>query len=256
MNLSKKQKRSSPITLSEAGGEPTEEKLETYLAEYVALREEIKWLVQEAGQYQNFAIVVIGATLSLVPWVLDKAPMLLTPVLLIVPFVFSLLGFLYLREHEEVYVVAAYLREYLRPQVRLLIKDREAWGWEEFKDKRSREVFSGDVLRFLSTTRIIVILRSSLFLLPSTISLLFILASTDYQYILNHFKEHFLTYVLLAIWFILDALVVVLLILHMWGQGDFPKRILKLNSTQNVGDLVATSPEQVSSAQPITESIN
>lgn len=226
--------------------EPVEEKLEAYLAEYVALREEIKWLIQEAGQYQNFAIVVIGATLTLIPWVLDKAPSLLVPVLLIVPFVFSLLGFLYLREHEEVYVVAAYLREYLRPRVRNLIKDSEAWGWEEFKDTRSREVFSGDVLHFLSTTKIIVILRSSLFLLPSIVALLYILISTDYSYIFIHFKEHFTTYILLVIWLIFDSGVVFLLIFRLWGQGDLPKRILKLNSTQNIADLAITSAEQVS----------
>jgi len=113
--------------------EPVEEKLEAYLAEYSALREEIKWLIQEANQYQNFAIALIGATVTLIPWVLDKALALLIPVLLILPFLFSLLGFLYLREHEEVYVVGAYLREYLRSQVRNLVKDSHTWGWEEFK---------------------------------------------------------------------------------------------------------------------------
>jgi len=233
--------------------EPVEEKLEAYLAEYSALREEIKWLIQEANQYQNFAIALIGATVTLIPWVLDKALALLIPVLLILPFLFSLLGFLYLREHEEVYVVGAYLREYLRSQVRNLVKDSHTWGWEEFKDKRSREVFSGDVLRFLSTTKIIVILRSSLFLLPSIVALLYILASTDYSYIFVHFKEHFTTYILMTIWFVFDSGVVFLLIFHLCGQGDLPKRILKLNSTQNVADLVVTSSKQVPAAQPTAE---
>jgi hypothetical protein len=101
-------------------GGDVEDVLAAWLAEYQALRAEIEWLINDGTRYQNFAITLLGIIGATIGWLLKEASALLLPTLLAVPFIFCLLGFLYSRQHEEVYIVAAYLKDYLRPRVRQL----------------------------------------------------------------------------------------------------------------------------------------
>jgi hypothetical protein len=244
MNETKGQNRAS----SKLSGEedPLEEKLEAYLAEYHSLRTEMEWLIKGADQYQNFTIALIGASVTILPWIQDKTPSILIPTLLILPVLFSLLGLLYLRQHEEVYVIAAYLSEYIRPRVRHLVKDNGAWGWEEFKAQRSKEAFSSGPLGFLSTSKIIVILRSSLFLFPSFAALIVIMIGLDFQNLFQSLTHRLVLNTLMGIWFLCDVLIVLLLIFRLWSQGDLAARILKLNTNLEMADATEISAGQAS----------
>lgn len=209
----------------------TEQKLAAWLAEYQALRTEIEWLIQDGTRYQNFAITLVGIVIAALGWILKDPADLLLPILLAIPFVFSHLGFLYLRQHEEVFVIAAYLREYLRPRVRSLLSDDSLWGWEEFKAKRTQELTSRTLVSFLSTNTVIVMLRTLLFLLPSLLALL---AATLYSLQAGLDKLR-LTYsdpsvVTLSVIFLFDVLLVVLFAIHVVRRGDFLKSILGLES--------------------------
>ena len=102
--------------------------LNAWLAEYKSLRAEIEWLVEGGTKYQNFAITLLGLLSSILAWVIERSHDLIIPSLLVVPFLFTLLGFLYCRQHEEVYVIAAYLNTYVRPRVRALVGDNDILG--------------------------------------------------------------------------------------------------------------------------------
>lgn len=230
---------SSPIIESQQSSSESDSvdtKLEAYLAEYRALRTEMEWLIKGGGQYQNFAIALLGAAATLVPWIISNAEILLVPTLMTFPFLFSLLGFLYLREHEEIYVVAAYLKDYLRPRIRNLLMDPDAWGWEEFKEQRSKIVFGRGPLGLLSTTRIILVLRSTLFLLPSIACLVIVADSEqnlDITSLLNsQVNPHFLLVLMGATWYALDALIVFMFFIHLWSQSDLSRRILRASKTK------------------------
>ncbi len=251
MNEAEERNRVSPA--GSAGGEALEEKLEAYLAEYQSLRAEMEWLIRGADQYQNLTFALIGAAATIFPWVLDKAPILLVPTLLILPLLFSLLGFLFLRQHEEVYVVAAYLSEYIRPRIRLLVGDSEAWGWEEFKDQRSREVLGRGPLAFFSKSKIIVFLRSSLFVLPSVAALVIVVNGLDFEHLFQSMAQHLVLNILMGIWFLFDAVFVLLFVFHLWSQGDLPNRILRLETTLKMADITRISAGQSSKKLPSSE---
>jgi len=211
-----------------------DERVQTYIAEYNALRSEIEWLIKGADQYQNFGIALLGASATILPWLVNNDARLLTPSLLTLPFLFSLLGFLYLRQHEEVFVIAAYLKDYIRPRIRRLITDPDAWGWEDFKEQKSRQVFGKGPLGLLSTSRMVLVLRSSLFLVPSVVCIA-IVASTGFQLDLHKViaalpDAHASIIVVSAAWCAVDGLLVLLFFLHLWMQGDLSERILRSES--------------------------
>lgn len=156
-----------------------QEKLNAYLAEYQALRSEIEWLIRDSTQYQKFAFTLLGIVFMALGWITQKAPDLIVPTLLAVPYLFCVLGLLYIRQHEEVYIVAAYLKEHMRPKIRSLLSDQHLWGWEEFKAKRTNELLEGSFLKPLSTGRMINILRTMLFAVPSFVS---VVAVTVYAF--------------------------------------------------------------------------
>lgn len=204
------------------------------ITEYNALRLEIEWLIKDATQYQNFAIALMGATIPAIAWVLEKSPNLLNPLLLVIPFVFCLLGFLFFRQHEEVYVVAAYLRESVRPQLWNELKDKSLWQWEEFKHKRSNEINNKGIYKYLSSGRMVLILRTSLFLMPSIISIFAMItqvASKGFQK--AFYQYHFYISTCLSIMFVLDVLAVFFLLICVCRQGDLPRRALGLASHRN-----------------------
>ena len=87
------------------------------------------------------------------------------PVLLIIPIPFLLFAALFQHQHIEVYIVASYISNCLRPQVRKLCSDgTRIWQWEEWKSHIStKEPNPG----FIDFARILV------FLLPVALSLAF-----------------------------------------------------------------------------------
>ncbi len=205
-----------------------EDNLSGYFAEYDALRTEIGWLLNGATQYQNFAIALIGPYIALLAWVIDKAPNLILPALLTAPFVFSLLGFLYIRQHEEVFVIAAYLSEYIRPRIRALVKDDALWGWEEFKAERNTQIAKANRLGIFTTSTAVLILRALLFLVPGLLPLIAGIGLVITQGFDNFLKSNtLLSNILIIAAGVLDCLVVLLLIIYMVTQGNLPKRILR-----------------------------
>ena len=190
-----------------------EDQLSGHFVEYEALRTEIGWLLNGATQYQNFAIVLIGAYVALIGWVYDKGPNLIVATLLTGPFIFCLLGFLYYRQHEEVFVIAAYLSEYVRPRVRSIVRDEGLWGWEEFKLRRSQELYGATFFRVLTTNTMVLVLRTALFLVPSILSLIAIAAYVQSQGLRQFAStQSTLGNVLLTLAFVVDSIFVMLLL--------------------------------------------
>jgi|ERR1035441_1102299 hypothetical protein len=203
--------------------------LDAWLVEYKCLRSEIEWLIDGGAKYQNLAVTLMGLIFTAIAWIVKEAPVLLVPTLLVIPFLFCLLGFLYCRQHEEVYVVAAYLKDYLRPRVRSLIGEQTLWGWEEFKvqcaDAQSTR------LKLLSSAGFVFILRSMLFVIPSvaclTASVICSIAQGFYP-----FSNHMLhpTPALLTVWFFFDLTAIVILIVYLLSTRHLSRRIVRVDS--------------------------
>lgn len=214
-----------------------QDRLYACLAEYECLRTEMEWLIRHGNQYQNFAIGLVAAAIGAGAWVFDKPPTLILLGLLALPFLFCVLGFLFFREHEEIYVIAAYLAEHVRPQVRSLAGDDTLWGWEEFKHERTGEMYKGRLSKALSTSRMILMVRTSLFLIPSILALLAVLGY-GVNYVTSQGICQFMsslggaTSLLFAIGFLFDATIVSLFIVYVWTQGNLPSRILRLDKSE------------------------
>jgi hypothetical protein len=198
-------------------------RLEAYLAEYNALRAEIEWLIRDGNQYQALALTFGALIVSALGYVTQQAPELLPAGLLIVPFPLCLLGFLFFRQHEEVYVVAAYLSESVRPRVRNLVGDQELWQWEEFKTHRLDLLRSGP-LRMLPAARIVLLFRALLFVMPS------ILATVVAATLLvlpgqMHYSGDPLLRALLLFALVFDVLITSFLVFYLWTQGDLARRV-------------------------------
>jgi hypothetical protein len=192
----------------------SQQALETWLAEYTSLRAEISWLIDGGTKYQNFAITLLGLLFTALAWVIEHAPRMLIPMLLVAPFLFTLLGFLYCRQHEEVYVVAAYLKDYVRPRVRCLVNDDAIWGWEEFKAKHAEH------------WSMVFALRAMLFVAPSIGSIIAVLVYAFSQRLISfHLLRHFVPAVFVA-WFCFNVCIVVLLGFYLFRIMHLPKRIM------------------------------
>lgn len=204
-----------------------DEKTLVMIIEYDALRKEIEWLIRDANNYQNFAIALIGSMVPVIAWIIEKAPVFIIPALLTMPFIFCLLGFLFFRQHEEVYVVAAYLRDYLRKQIREYLRDDSLWGWEEFKHERSEQLYAKGVFKHLSSSRMVFALRVSLFLIPSLFSILLIILQTlSKGFIATIHQYNFNISLCLIVFFLLDIIIVFLLMVYTWKNGNHPARVL------------------------------
>lgn len=196
-----------------------EDALAAWLAEYNSLRTEIEWLIQDGTSYQNYAITLLGILGAAIGWLLNEASVLLLPSLLIIPVIFTLLGFLYIRQHEEVFIVAAYLKEYVRPRVRELVREPMLWGWEEFKTARLKRN-NRRRGHFLNSTDIIILLRGALFILPSVVTLILALLS---MLGVAPFEFARVTIwplsTIIVILFILDILLVLVLVYYLFFKG-------------------------------------
>ena len=74
-----------------------ENKLNTYLTEYQALRAEIDWLIRDGTQYQKFSIAILSIIFAGIGWIIQNAIELLIPILLTIPFIFCVLGYLFFK---------------------------------------------------------------------------------------------------------------------------------------------------------------
>lgn len=208
-----------------------DEKTLVIITEYDALRKEIEWLIRDGNNYQNFAIALIGSIVPVMAWIMEKVPLFLIPALLTMPFIFCLLGFLFFRQHEEVYVVAAYLREGLRKQIRTGLRDDTLWGWEEFKHERSNQLYAKGIFKHLSSSRMVFTLRIFLFLIPSVFPLLLIISQIFSKGVFTIISQYgFNISLCLFVFFLLDIIIVFLLIIYTWKNGNLPSRVLGLNN--------------------------
>jgi hypothetical protein len=209
-------------------GSDVEDSLAAWLAEYQALRAEIEWLINDGTRYQNFAITLLGIIGATIGWVLKEASALLVPSLLIVPFIFCLLGFLYSRQHEEVYIVAAYLKDYLRPRVRQLVGDEYLWGWEEFKKQRWDAMSRRRRFKPFGINDTVFLLRAMLFIIPSVLSLtgvmMCLVGVAPFPTV--SLREWTIT-IVIGVSVLFDSCLVLLLIRHLFLRGRMPQELFK-----------------------------
>ncbi len=201
--------------------------VEVWLAEYNNLRREIEWLINDATRYQALSISIVTLVAPAVAWVETQAPRLLLSTLLSVPFVVTLLGFLFYRQHEEVHVIAVYLRDYVRPRVRAALADSAIWGWEEFKSERHQVLRETSVIRGLSSSTVVMALRSMLFVGPSLVALALAGVTATrlgLAQLLGAFGR--IGVAALAGYAFLDAVLVAALSVYVFRQGDLGARIM------------------------------
>ena len=202
------------------GGPSVGERLAPHLAEYEALRKEIEWLLKGATQYQNFCIILIGTLATLGVWLADKQKDLLIPFLLAASMLFAALGFLYFRQHQEVFVAASYIKNSLRPLVRKMLSDDTVWLWEDYKESRNQN--SNLFLR----PQFIVLFRVAIFLFPSALSILFVFGDVigmGLKNIQNSYSTF--TVYLVAIWMVVDVATVIAFILYVFAKGDLSRQL-------------------------------
>jgi hypothetical protein len=200
-------------------------KIDVHIAEYEALRTEIEWLIKDGTMYQNLVFTLMGVVIAAEGWIYQNAPNLVIPVLLVIPFLFSLLGYLYIRQHEEVYIIASYLKDNLRPKLRKLLGDEELWQWEEFKSKKTDKFFNKGKMRFITSDKMITILRAMLFVLPSFIAIILITVYVlrgGIKALETNFGDG-LIYLFLMLYFI-DLLVFLSFIVFMIFRSNLRKR--------------------------------
>ena len=137
------------------------------LSEYQALRNEIAWLIKNENTYMSLSITLFTAIIAFNKFFLDvNFEFAVIPVLLIIPIPFLLFAALFQHQHIEVHIVASYISNCLRPQVRKLCSDgAQIWQWEEWKSHISTK---GHNSNFIDFARILV------FLLPVALSLAFV----------------------------------------------------------------------------------
>jgi hypothetical protein len=222
---------SSEVSASATGLEETilEQGVTACLAEYQSLIGEMRWLREEA-QYQRLSVTLLVGLVPLLGLVSSISPDLLIPTLLVAPVPFAVLGYLFFRQHEEVYVVAAYLRDQVRPRIRNLTAQPAIWGWEEFKHTHFESGRHG-VLGLLNSGKVALMMRLLLFLLPAVVSTI---AAAAVALVRNPGEllpmYGWVGAGLAVALFALDVLLIALLVTTMWSRGDLAVRLLGMTS--------------------------
>lgn len=206
-----------------------ENALTAALAEYQSLRAEIRWLIEHGTQLQNYAIGLSVGVFPVVAFILEKSSVvLLVGLLLLLPLILSLLGVLYFRQHQEVYVVAAYIREKVRPLIRELSGRDDLWEWEEFKSVRQSGLAARSHAFGMWHPRMVFILRISIFSLPALCSLAIGISVAIGQ----GFSRIQATYtivgvVLLMLLCIINVVAMFMLAIQCWKEGDLEKILVE-----------------------------
>ncbi len=151
-------------------------RVDAHLAEYEALRHEIEWLIRDASQYQTYALGLIAVLPAAFALLVDtRQAWLVAPAILVASAAFCLFGYLFFRNHQEVYVIAGYLAREVRPQVWALVGSENLWGWEEYKAKTYRILRRSSRLGGLASLTFVVMLRLLVFLLPAAVGVVTVL---------------------------------------------------------------------------------
>src|SRR5260370_32197606 len=138
MRLHQRAGHGRPSTSPETVGQGA---IDAILAEYAALRAEIEWLIKDAGQYQTYALGLVAVLPPAFALLLGTSRAWLTiPAIIIANSAFCLFGYLFFRSHQEVYIVAAYLKHRVRPKIRKLTGADSVWAWEEYKAKSNLDI--------------------------------------------------------------------------------------------------------------------
>jgi hypothetical protein len=198
------------------------------LAEYTALRSEIEWLIAQGAQLQNYAI---GITLGLFPtaaFILEKrSSAFLAGLLIFAPIALSLLGLLYFRQHQEVYVVGAYLSECVAPIIRELGNRDDLWTWEDFKAARQTVLSNRSHALGIWRPRTILLLRLAVFTLPAVccfvLGVSIAIAEGMHALLVAYTTAGTVVLLVLAV---IDVAVIGLLGLRFWTEGDLAVSVL------------------------------
>jgi hypothetical protein len=151
-------------------------RVDAHLAEYEALRNEIEWLIRDASQYQTYALGLIAVLPAAFALLVDtRQAWLVAPAILVASAAFCLFGYLFFRNHQEVYVIAGYLAREVRPRVRALVGSDNLWGWEEYKAKAYGVLRQSSRLGGLASLTFVVMLRLLVFLLPAGVGVVTVL---------------------------------------------------------------------------------
>jgi hypothetical protein len=215
--------------LSASGkGLSNEDALTAALAEYQSLRSEISWLIEHGTQLQNYAIGLSIGIFPVAAFVLEKSsPVFLLGPLLVLPTILSLLGILYFRQHQEIYVVAAYIREEIRPIIRELTGRDDIWGWEEFKSARQNRLSARSSALGLWRPRTVIVLRLAIFSLPAFCSLVIGISVAIGQGISRINATYTMAgSVALLLLAVTDVVTIVMLAIRYWKEGDLEKIVM------------------------------
>ncbi|MGE5156068.1 MAG: hypothetical protein ACM3JP_01055 [Betaproteobacteria bacterium] len=146
--------------------------MDACLAEYSALRNEIEWLIKDASQYQTYALGLVAVLPAAFALLVDtRQSWLLAPAILATCAAFIMFGYLFFRNHQEVYVVAAYLSTVVRPLVRQLSGSGQLWSWEEYKASTYARLRRASRVGVLASPRFVVMLRLLVFIMPAVAGL-------------------------------------------------------------------------------------
>jgi|GEM_PF-4287560 len=211
--------------------------LNACLAEFHALREEMRWLREEAAQYQAFALALVAAAGPLIGFELSSHKAWVLPTTVIIPLPFTVLGFLFFHQHLEVYVVAGYIRDGIKPHIERLcgtesnkhpvLPEYAIWEWERYKAEIFARLPTARWLDFAVGHRTTHFMRSVLFLGPALASIaanVVVVRHYGYGRLRDAYGATGLT--LLAIGFAADLLFAALFILSAWRRGDFARFVL------------------------------
>lgn len=196
--------------------------LKAVLAEYEALRSEMAWLINHGAQLQNYAIGLSLGVFPVATFVLqNSSAVFLIGLLLALPVALSLLGLLYFRQHQEVYVIAAYIREEIRPIIRQLTGHDAVWGWEEFKEARQERLSARSPILGVWRPRTILLLRLAIFSLPALCSVLIAISLAIAQGIDRIYASYTTAgSAVLLLFAVIDVLMMVVLGIRFWREGD------------------------------------
>jgi hypothetical protein len=194
--------------------------VDAILAEYAALRSEIEWLIKDAGQYQTYALGLIAVLPPAFALLLGaKRDWLTIPAIIIANSTFCLFGYLFFRSHQEVYVVASYLKNVVRPKIRQLTGSESVWDWEEYKARANLDIRHSSRLGLLGSPRFVWLVRLLVFVLPAAVGVVAVAV------ILFHQASRYSWFALtgIAIGLAINVGMLVVLALWFWVKGDLAK---------------------------------
>jgi hypothetical protein len=151
----------------------------------------------------------------------NSSAVFLIGLLVALPIALSLLGLLFFRQHQEVYVIAAYIREKIRPTIRELTGRDDAWGWEEFKAASQKRLSARSPILGMWRPRTILLLRLAIFSLPALCSVLIAISLAIAQGASKIYASYTTAgSAVLLLFAVIDVVVMVVLGIRLWSESD------------------------------------